>query len=201
MHKRVRNTSILTGTTLAVLAALTVGTRETDVPLARDLPATPAPTVVSHEPPPGMVAVQMHDLKQTQLTGIRERIALPDQDGLLGQFGSSPNSVGGAIPPMGLPPMQQPRQPGLDRGILDGLDGESPAGADGLSWGWLADEVNAAAPPTPLEPETGGFGFAPSTGSRLYEDRNNRLGTDQGFGGGGNDAFIFQRRRDERFSE
>ena len=201
MHKQSRYKSILTGTALLALAALTAGTRQPETLPPSAIPADLPRTAVSQAVASGMVAVQMHDLQQTQLTGIRERIALPDQDGLLGQFGSGPNPVGGAMPPMSMPAMQQPRQTGMERGLLDGLDGEAASGADSLSWGWLADEVNAAAPPAAMAREPGGFGFNPSSGSRLYDDRDNRLGTDQGFGTGGNDAFIFQRRRGERFSE
>jgi len=202
MHKTIRNRWIQTGTALVVLAALTAGTRQPVTPPPGEVPADLPHTAVSNAVAPGMVAVQMHDLKQNQLTGIRERIALPDQDGLLGQFGSSPNPVGGAMPPMSMPAMQQPHPAELDRRLQFGGDiGEAPNEASGLSWGWLADDVNSAEPPATREPESGGFGFAPSSGARLYEDRDNRLGTDRGFGSGGNDAFIFQRRRDERFSE
>ena len=131
--------------------------------------------------------------------GIRERILLPDSEGLLRQMGAN-NTPGIAIPPMPVPAMQQMRRTDLDRGLqLGGADGETPTRADGLSWGWLADDVNAAGIPAAAVPDSGGFGFAPSSGSRLYEDRNNRLGTDQGFGTGGNDAFLFQRRADDGF--
>ena len=200
MHKKSRNGWIQTGTALAVLAALTAGTHQSPAPPVSDVSTDRQQTSISHHPARGMVAVQMHDLQGARLMGVRERIALPDRDGLLRQIGAS--SPGGAMmapPPIGLPAMQLPRETGLERGLLDGLGGELPGDSSGLSWGWLADEVNAAAPPPSSEPETGGFGFSPSTGSRRYEDRNNRLGTDQGFGTGGNDAFIFQRRRDDGY--
>lgn len=200
MIRTTRNSWIQAGATLAVVVALTAGTRPSAVAPAGDLLAELPRTAVGQAVAPGMVPVQMHDLQETQLMGVRERIVLPDNDGLLRQMEA--NTPGGAIPPMSMPTMPQPHRDGLDRSLqLDGDIGESPTGADGLSWGWLADDVNSAAPPAPLEPETGGFGFAPATGSRRYEDRNNRLGSDQGFGTGGNDAFIFQRRRDDRFSE
>ncbi len=198
MHKTIRNKSILAGAALAVLAALTGGTQPSATPLPGDLPTDIPRTAVSHEPTPGMVAVQMHDLLEEQLMGIRERIVLPDGEGLLGQMGA--NTPGDASPPMALPAMQQMHRTDLDRGLQLGEENsETPAGDDGPSWSWLADDVNAAAPPATPERESGGFGFSPSSGSRLYEDRNDRLGTDQGFGTGGNDAFIFQRRRDDGF--
>ncbi len=189
---------ILTGAALAVLVAVTAGTQPSATPLPGDLPADIPRMAVSHEPAPGMVAVQMHDLQDSQLIGIRERIVLPDSDGLMRQMGAS--TPGSAImPPTGRPAMQQTRRADINRGLqLGEEDGETPAGADGLSWGWLADDVGAAVPPSALTPESGGFGFTPSSGSRLYKDRDERLGTDQGFGTGGDDAFIFQ-RRDERF--
>ncbi len=199
MIRTTRNGWILTGAALAVLAALTGGTRQAATPLPGDLPAEFPRKAVSHEPAPGMVAVQMHDLQEDQLMGIRERILLPESEGLLGRMDAN-NTPGGAMPPMSMPAMPQPHRSGSDRGLrLGGEDGETPTGADGLSWGWLADDVNSAAPPTAQQRESGGFGFAPSSGSRLYEDRNNRLGTDQGFGTGGNDAFIFQRRGNDGF--
>lgn len=198
MIRTTRNGWILAGAALAVMAGLTSGTRQSAAPLPGELPAEFPHTAVSLAVAPGMVAVQMRDLQEAQLMGIRERIALPDSDGLLRQMGA--NTPGGVIAPMSMPTMPPPHRAGPDRRLqLGGVDGKAPTGADGLSWGWLADDVNASTPPTTLVPESGGFGFAPSSGSRLYEDRNNRLGTRQGFGDGGNDAFIFQRRRDERF--
>jgi hypothetical protein len=199
MIQTTRNGWILTGAALVVLAALTAGTRQTSALSSGAVAASLPRTAVSHETAPGMVAVQMHDLQETQLMGVRERIVLHDSDGLLGQMNVS--TPGSAIPPaMSMPGMPQTRRTDLDRGLrLGGIDGEASTDASGPSWGWLADEVNAAVPPATLPPESGGFGFDPASGSRLYQDRDNRLGTDQGFGTGGNDAFIFQRRRDEGF--
>lgn len=198
MIRTTRNGWILTGAALAVLATLTGGTQQSATPLPGDLPTDIPRTAVSHEPAPGMVAVQMHDLQDEQLMGIRERIVLPDSEGLLGQMGA--NTPGGASPPIALPAMQQMHRTDLDRGMQLGQEnGETTAGDDGPSWGWLADDVSSDVPPAALEPESGGFGFSPSSGSRIYEDRDNRLGTDQGFGTGGDDAFLFQRRTDDGF--
>ncbi len=197
MHKTSRNRWILSGAALAVLVALTVRTQQSATPPSGGLPTDLARTAVSHEPAPGMVAVQMHDLHEEQLMGIRERIVLPGSDGLMRQMGASVPT--GPMSPMSMPAMQQMRRADRDRGLrLGGIDGEPSTDASGVSWGWLADDVGAAGPQATPAPPSGGFGFAPATGSRLYEDRENRLGTRQGFGDGGNDAFIFQ-RRDERF--
>jgi len=197
MRHTTRNGWILSGAALVVVAALTGGTRQTSALSSGDVPASLPRTAVSHETAPGMVAVQMHDLQETQLMGIRERIVLPDSEGLIGRMGA--NAPGGAIPPMTMPGMQQMRQSGPGRGLLDSLDGDAPNDTGGPSWGWLADDVSSDVSPAALEPESGGFGFSPSSGSRLYQDRDNRLGTDQGFGTGGNDAFIFQRRANDGF--
>jgi hypothetical protein len=196
--KKIRSRWIQTGAALVVLAALTADTRQPVSPPPGDVPAEFPRTAVSHEPAPGMVAVQMHDLHDEQLMGVRERIELPDRDGLMRQMTAS--SPGGPMSPTSMPAMPQPRRTDLDRGLrLEGTGGEPATDASGRSWGWLADEVNAAASPAVQGAQAGRLDFAPSSGSRLYQDSDNRLGTDRGFGSGGNDAFIFQRRRDEGF--
>jgi hypothetical protein len=151
----------------------------------------------------GMQPVTLHNLKETRLLGIRTRIELPGDDNFLTDM-KNPAAVGNTMPMMQIPVMQLPDAgAGQSAGRFDGLDGldaDNAVEADGLSWGWLADDVGAIEPPTATpEQDPGGFGFSSSGGARLYDRSDSRLGTSQGFGDGGNDAFIFQRRRNNGF--
>jgi len=182
---------ILSAVGLALMAALTGGTQRHATPAGSPLPPDLPRADVTNGLAPGMHPVRMQDLQEAQLAGVHERVELPDSAGLLGHMRNP--APGGGIAPA-TPAMQQNRR--TERGLMAG---GTSAGTSGSSWGWLADDVGAAAPPATVGPESGGFGFSQPSGARLVPQGDDRLGTRQGFGDGGNDAFIFQRRRDERF--
>ena len=154
----------------------------------------PVLTPLSAAPSNGLRPVILQDLQSGALAGLHSRPDLPGNEGLLpansGMAGGNSgitelnaDDMAGGGSPVGRAAAQ--------RGILEGLD-DGPNG--GPSWGWLADEVNAAAPPAASQPDNR-FGARQPT-----EDRQLPLGSDRLEAGfeRSDDAFLFQRRQDDR---
>jgi len=141
----------------------------------------------------GWRAVELYETQAGMLSAEHQRspdlpggtALLPDARGLSGGTGNIPESRNS-----GMAAGSQGGRMESRRGILDGLD-------NAPSWGWLADDVNAAAAVPEPRSETGFRSLQPLE-SRGQSQRTDRLGTGLGLGNG-EDAFLFQRRQDDRF--
>lgn len=197
---------ILAGTVVLIMA-LTLGTNTMLSEPSVVFRATElVPQRMSTERSEGMIPVVMHDLQQTRLLGIRDRVILPGNDGFMDSVNARAPVDSAGMAQMRLPTVVQSPREREERGLfdeddaLDGLTDGLTMGPDDVSWGWLADDVNKADTVVP-EAEPGGFGFAsPAVRSSLYDDRQGRAGTGFGsFDDSSSDRFIFQRQRDDRF--
>lgn len=179
--------------TVAALAAAVSGTGRTRL---ESIPDRLPEAVTAADPLPaslmaGWRAVELYEVQEESLiAGDPRRTDLPGGTELLpnarifsGVSAGIPDTGNSGIPIGGQGGRNEGRQ-----GILDGTDG-------GPSWGWLADEVNAAAG----MPERDNDSRSPqSSGSRTQPQGTDRPGTRFG-SGNDEDSFFFQRRQDDRF--
>jgi hypothetical protein len=154
----------------------------------------PVLTPLSGTPSNGTRTVILHDLDAGALAGLHRRPDLPGNEDLLP---ANDGMTGGnsSIPEFGTGNMTGGANPGgrtaAQRGILAGLN----EGLDGgPSWGWLADEVNAAVPPAANQADDR-FVARPPTDVRQQPQGSDRLGT--GLDSTEN-TFRFQRRQGDR---
>ncbi len=154
----------------------------------------PVLTPLSGAPTNGVRTVILQDLQSGSLAGLHNRPDLPGNEDLLpanggmtgGNSGITELSAGD-VAGVGNPGGRATAQRGILEGLNDGPDG-------GPSWGWLADEVNAAAPPAASQPDNR-FGARPQADVRQQPLGSDRLGTGLDRN---EDAFLFQRRQDDR---
>lgn len=187
--------TVLTGSvTAAALAAAVFGTGRDRAKSTPDWPeAVPAAAPLAGTRMAGWRAIELYEVQAESLAaGSQRRLdlpggkeLLPDVPGYSGGMGDIPDAGNSGMTGDGQGAHGEGR-----RGILAGMDDEP-------DWGWLADDVNAAA----TVPETGietGFLVPQPAESRTPPQRTDRMET--GFGIENNDdAFFYQRRQDDRF--
>lgn len=146
-----------------------------------------------------MRAVHLHDPATEALTGLREQPDLPsDRRGLQSDMRQMPGSSAISMQdPMagvygGSPQGRQ--TDALQNGLADGLN-RMPEG-DGLSWGWLADDVNNAAASAAGDRALGAVEpLEPQQNSSRDNWTESRFGRSEG----GNDSFRFPTRSNDGF--